>query len=283
MKGNTLTLENAHLRVRVDPQGGALLSCFSLQHQQPVLREGRGEKPGDCALFPMLPVANRVAGNRFNLREQEVTLPRHQADDTFFLHGDGWLKRWEVAARGRDSCSLRLRSQHPCGYNYLAVLDYLLDGAALKASVTITHLGERPMLYGCGFHPFFAFNARSTAQFQASGYWPEGEQHLPLAWQRAIPPQADFSSAQYGQDAWLNVGYSGWSGRAVVQHDVMRVTLFAQTPWLMLFRMPGESFLCLEPQTHPVNAHNLPGQPGLRLLAKNECCRFALQIRVDKG
>jgi aldose 1-epimerase len=137
------------------------------------------------------------------------------------------------------------------------------------------------MLYGCGFHPFFVFDTRSTAQFSASGYWPEGEQHLPLSWQSTIPLAADFTCAQYGEDAWLNVGYSAWGGQAVIQRDVMRVTILAQTPWLMLFRMSGEEFLCLEPQTHPVNAHHMQGQPGLRLLAQGEQCHFALQIRVD--
>ena len=69
-------LQNAHLRMCVDPQGGSLLSLVSLQHQQAILREGHGQQPGDCGLFPMLPVANRVAGNRFMLRGEEVVLPQ---------------------------------------------------------------------------------------------------------------------------------------------------------------------------------------------------------------
>lgn len=56
-----LMLQNAHLRMCVDSQGGSLLSLVSLQHQQAILREGHGQQPGDCGLFPMLPVANRVA------------------------------------------------------------------------------------------------------------------------------------------------------------------------------------------------------------------------------
>ena len=150
-----LTLHNAHLRMRVDPQGGALLSLFSLQHQQPVLRESEGKTAGDGGLFPMLPVANRVAGNRFSQRGTEVQLPLYEADDAFFLHGDGWLKRWEVTAATDDSCSLRLRSQLACGYDYQAELQYVLDASVFRASLTIAHLGKRPMLYGCGFHPFF--------------------------------------------------------------------------------------------------------------------------------
>ena len=44
-----LTLQNAHLRMCVDPQGGSLLSLVSLQHQQAILREGHGQQPGDCS------------------------------------------------------------------------------------------------------------------------------------------------------------------------------------------------------------------------------------------
>jgi len=29
----------------------------------------------------------------------------------------------------------------------------------------------------------------------------------------------------------------------------------------------GRDFFCVEPVDHPINAHNLPGQPGLSLLA----------------
>lgn len=278
---DALTLQNAHLRMCVDPQGGSLLSLVSLQHQQPVLREGQGKKPGDCGLFPMLPVANRVADNRFLLCGNQVVLPQHDADDVFFLHGDGWLKRWEVVAATESHCLLRLRSQHACGYDYIADLCYQLEESSLYASLMITHCGVQSMIYGCGFHPFFAFDSHSMAQFTAGGYWPEGEQHLPLSWQSDIPPPADFIHAQYGEDDWLNVGYSGWSGRAVIQHDVMKVTLLAQTPWLMLFRMSGGEFLCLEPQTHPVNAHNMQGLPGLRVLGQGEQCHFSMQICVE--
>lgn len=149
-----LTLHNAHLRMRVDPQGGALLSLFSLQHQQPVLRESEGKTAGDGGLFPMLPVANRVAGNRFSQRGTEVQLPLYEVDDAFFLHGDGWLKRWEVTAATDDSCSLRLRSQLACGYDYQAELQYVLDASVFRASLTISS-GQAPHAVRLRFPPVF--------------------------------------------------------------------------------------------------------------------------------
>lgn len=278
----TLLLENAHLRMRVALQGGAVLSLDSLTFHQPVLRAGRGETPGDCGLFPMLPLANRVEGNRFTLRGREIPLPESPADDTFFLHGDGWISLWEVAEHHREWCVLRLRQRHACGFDYQAELIYQLQDNALHISLSLTHLGEQPMLYGGGVHPFFCVTPQSQIQFSASGYWPEGEQHLPLAWTDTLPADADFTAPQYGAEAWLNVCYSGWNGRATIAHEQMCVTLCAPTSWLMLFRMPGEPFICLEPQTHPVNAPRSAGQPGLVMLTPGETWRFSTSILVNQ-
>ncbi|KNC88950.1 aldose 1-epimerase [Trabulsiella odontotermitis] len=273
----TLLLENAHLRMRVDPQGGALKQLFSLAAQRPVLYESA--EP--AALFPMLPLANRVAENRFWLQGREIVLPQSPVDADFYLHGDGWLKHWQVVEQTASGCELQLRSQHSCGFDYLARLRYQLQDNALHATLQLTHCGAVPMLYGLGFHPWFYFDERSRVQFSASGYWPEGEQHLPQGWQPQLPDAADFSHPQYGRDEWLNVCYSGWSGRAQIFHDVMSITLLAQTPWLMLFRMSGQSFLCLEPQSHPVNAHRQQGQPGLVLLQQGDETRFGMTILVN--
>lgn len=273
---NSLLLQNAHLRLSVDPQGGGLRELVSLTHDTHVLWD-----KGESALFPMLPLANRVSGNRFSFQGREVALPRSPVDDAFFLHGNGWLERWSVESVSDTECLLLLRSQHPCGFDYLAELRYGLRENVLRAELTLTHFGQNPMLYGLGFHPWFVFDEGSRVQFFASGYWPEGEKHLPLAWQGEIPPAIDFSEAKHGENGWLNVGYSGWNGVAKIQRDVMTVTLSSQTPWLMLFRMSGESFLCLEPQSHPVNAHHQAGQPGLVALGRGDSTRLAMEIAVE--
>ncbi|AXF58133.1 aldose 1-epimerase [Leclercia sp. W6] len=274
----TLLIENAHLRMRVNPQGGGLQELFSLTCGQPVLWDG-----GDSALFPMVPLANRVAGNRFRFQGREVVLPQSPVDERFFLHGDGWQSRWQIASHSDTACVLTLRSQHQCGFDYQAGLRYQLCGNVLRAELTLTHLGQAPMLYGLGFHPWFCFDAQSRLRFSASGYWPEGEHHLPQVWQSDIPADIDFSTPRHGSDRWLNVGYSGWNGVATLEHDVMNITITAQTPWLMLFRMSGQSFLCLEPQSHPVNAHHMAGQPGLVALGRGESSHFAMEIAVEKA
>jgi aldose 1-epimerase len=278
---DTLLLQNAHLRMRVALQGAAVLSLDSLTFQQPILRAGKGETPGDCGLFPMLPLANRVEGNRFILRGRTIQLPESPADRQFFLHGDGWLSLWEIAEQSHEHCILRLRQRHACGFDFQAELSYRLRDNVLEIGISLEHLGEQPMLYGGGVHPFFHVTPQSQIQFSASGYWPEGELHLPQVWTDSLPAAADFSAAQYGTDEWLNVCYSGWNGKAEITHERMKVTLRSAANWLMLFRMPGEPFVCLEPQSHPVNAHNMAGQPGLVMLAKGNKWRFSTCILVN--
>ena len=63
------TLGNPHLRMRVSAQGACLLGLED-DKGRPLLRStdtAQPWHPGQSALFPMLPLANRVAGNRFEL------------------------------------------------------------------------------------------------------------------------------------------------------------------------------------------------------------------------
>lgn len=276
------TLQNPQLRMRVIPQGAALLALETVD-SQPLLRAWQGDKPfhpGDSALFPMLPLANRVADNRFPLRESVIHLPGASGDANGFLHGNGWLRRWDVINRGPDSIILQLRAAESCGFDYRAEITYALEETRFAAKLVMTHCGATPMLYGAGFHPFFTKTPQTQLHFSASGYWPEDERHLPREWTPALPGVLDFATPQIPGVQWINNGFSGWSGIARLIDAQRHITLRSETPWLMVYQTETSGFICLEPQTHPVNAHNLPGQPGLRMLAKGESLAFAMEIEV---
>ncbi|TNV20150.1 aldose 1-epimerase [Buttiauxella sp. B2] len=272
----SLVLENNHLRLTVAPQGAAVLSLESLTHQQPVFNAG------EKAQFPMLPLANRVAGNTFQLHGETITLPKSPVDDQFFLHGDGWLKTWKVETHDALQIVLTLKSQHCCGFDYQARLTYRLVEQCFISELELTHLGSKPMVYGLGFHPFFHLTPSTLVQFGATGFWPEGASHLPKEWNGKLTAQTNFIHAKAPDNQWLNVGYSGWNGVAMIETDEMRVELSCDTPYLMVFRMANEPFICLEPQSHPVNAHNMAGQPGLVLLGEGESTQMKMDIKVSQ-
>jgi len=235
---------------------------------------------GDCALFPMLPLANRVAGNAFNWQGKVCRLPASQADERFFLHGDGWLLPWRQLEKTANYVTLVLESRVEGLYHYRALLTYGLWDNVFSAMLQLTHLAETPYPYGLGFHPFFARQQDTRIQFDCEGYWPERQHHLPGKWQSTLPAELDFQTAQIPQ-GWINNAFSGWSGQAQLWMPATgrRITLLSHTPYLMVYQPESHAdFICLEPQTHPVNAHNHPQLPGLRVLGPGES--VTLEMRV---
>lgn len=278
---NIITLSNDCLSLQCRLQGAALLNLTTLDGI-PILRPATHPlvEPGACALFPMLPMANRVAGNAFQWRGRTVTLPPSPYDERFFLHGDGWLRPWTLAARGPDSATLALTSALPGVCRYRAELTYRLQGRALLASLRITNIGDGAFPFGLGFHPFFIKTPAMALSFQSNGYWPEGEHHLPAEWRNAPPAEWDFSTPRIPGEAWINNAFSGWRGRASLHdgRDGSTVTLSGDAGILMVYQPAQSDFICLEPQTHGVNAHNLPEFPGLAILEPGQSLTTAMAI-----
>ncbi|STW12925.1 aldose 1-epimerase [Klebsiella pneumoniae subsp. rhinoscleromatis] len=79
------------------------------------------------------------------------------ADEYFFLHGDGWLQRWDIIECGAEYCVLQLRRQHACGFDYLAQLRYQLLRNQLIAELTLTHYGEGPCALRLRLSSLFPF------------------------------------------------------------------------------------------------------------------------------
>lgn len=128
------TLSNPHLRMRVSSQGACLLGLEDSEGR-PLLRETDSTAPwhpGQSALFPMLPLANRVAGNGFELWGEQHRLPESEADPAFFLHGEGWLHHWQPVALTTSSVTLQL-SRRNDPFHYLAEIDYRLHERSLVA------------------------------------------------------------------------------------------------------------------------------------------------------
>ncbi|MTH45264.1 aldose 1-epimerase [Intestinirhabdus alba] len=280
---NIFTLENPRLRARIADSGACLLSLEDADRGGHLLRpwaENPAWHPGESAMFPMLPFANRIAGNRFTVGDRRCSLPPQPFGDPFYLHGNGWLTRWQVVKQTAHALTLGCAPEELAGYRYAAQIAWTLADNRFETTLTLTHLGEESMPYGAGLHPFFLLTPEDRVQFSATGMWSEEENHLPGAWREAIPADRDFSRPRAAPGVWINNCYSGWSGAAAISNRFRRIEIKSDTPWLMVYQNGKDDFICLEPQTHPVNAHHLPGRPGLRMLRKGESLALKMTLRV---
>lgn len=260
-----LRLQNAALAVSLCPDGAGLRG---------EMRDGRtflGPKP--C--FPLVPLGNRVEGNSFALDGQLYRFAPNTAEP-FYLHGDGWLARWQVAASSAMRAHLVLDQTQPAAspHVYRAEMSVTLKRAALAVALSVTNRGARVMPFGLGLHPFFPRSPATRVTAPAQAFWSEAAGHLPGT-RGPVPANADFTSAAPLPQHRLNNAYEGWRGRARIEWpetglrlDLRADPIFAH---LMAYAPADDaSFFCLEPMTHLPNALALQGPQALHLLAPGQ-------------
>lgn len=251
----------------------------------PALSAGEGRPEGSpfaLALNLLLPFSNRVS-RPFAFEGRTHALAPNLEGEPFPIHGDAFQKPWAVAFHDGAEAVLRLEEGRFGPWRYEAEANYRLTEDALGLRLALTSRAEEPLPYGIGFHPWFPRTDATRVRFDATGCWPQDDRHLPTTGAPApIPPGWDFGRAAPLPDGWINAAFSGWSGEAEVIQGSGAVSLSVSAPDLstLILYSPGRRapFLCLEPVSHPVDAHNLPGQPGLRRLEPGESLSAAMVL-----
>ena len=242
----------------------------------PVLRPWSGrEADGPFALGMNLlaPFSNRIAGG-FSLAGSHHPLAPNLAGEPYAIHGDAFQKPWQVAEADGSAATLALDgAMGP--FVYEARARYALTQNALACTLVLTNRAAHAVPYGGGFHPWFPRNSGTRLEARLAGFWPGGPDKLPLSNAPVpLPAGHDWTSPGPLPDTPLDAGFSGWDGVARITHGpgACPVTVTSGTlDTVILFApSPEAGFFCFEPVSHPINAHNLPGQAGLVMLETGE-------------
>jgi aldose 1-epimerase len=267
-----ITLTAGRAKVQIVPQmGGGLAGLWA--DDLPLLRpwSGRSEDgPFALACNLLVPFSNRISG-RFSFDDQHHVIAPNLPGEAYPIHGDGFQRAWDVADLGPHHARLSLTHGEIGPFLYAARVSYHLTPKALEARLSVTNQGHCTLPFGLGFHPWFPRDPTTVLQFAASGHWPETPDHLPATLAPApLAHGGPFGNLAPLPDGWINTGFSGWdaSARIVQGPQAASFSLTASGLDTALLYSPSKNadFFCFEPISHPVDAHNLPGQPGLRPL-----------------
>jgi aldose 1-epimerase len=214
--------------------------------------------PGGAAMFPMVPYANRIAGNCFDFDGNTYQFKQNVPGEPFTIHGTGWQSAWTVGATSTASAELtldRLRSNEP--YSYSACQRFRLTPDRLMVMTGITNRGNLAMPFGFGQHPCWERQAGVALQFRSTHFWLGGAGGV--ATERIVtPPELDFSHARPLPLAWRDNCYAGWDGCAEINFARcgigLRIEAGSLFRHLMLYCDPAKTFFCVEPQTHAAGA-----------------------------
>jgi aldose 1-epimerase len=276
-----IALAAGEARATVVPAMGGGIGALDWRGM-PVLRpwSGRAEEgPFALGMNLMAPFTNRIS-RPFPWDGAVLAVAANLPGETFAIHGDVFQRAWEVLETG--PAMARLGVDGSIGpWRHRVTVDYRLTGNTLACRLTMENRGARDMPFGGGFHPWFPRYPDTRVQFAAGGYWPEDARHLPATQAPvALPAGWDWTEPGPLPAGWINAGFAGWDGRATICQPGLTVSVAAEGCGTTIVYSPDadSGFFCLEPVSHPVDAHNLPGQPGLMRLAPGESLTLTMSL-----
>ncbi|MDR3472483.1 MAG: aldose 1-epimerase [Devosia sp.] len=258
-----IELTAGDLSLGIVPEIGGSLAYFrhggvDLMRRLSAADQAAGNVLG-VAMFPMVPYANRIAGNGFDFGGRTWRFAANNPPEHFNVHGTGWHAAW-TAERQDGGVLLSLDHLAPDEpYSYRAAQHFSLTPAGLRVRMNLTNRGPVAMPFGFGLHPWFERAADVELTFAASHFFMEGPQGVPSE-RLATPPELDFSRGRPLPDTWRNNDYGGWDGTATIRYPSRRLGLRIEADpvfgHLMFYADPERPYFCLEPQSNAPCAFN---------------------------
>lgn len=267
-----IALQAHGFHAQVDPDG-ALIAALSWRGR-PIFVTGTMRPEGAPTRFgcwPLVPFCNRAFGGRLHTHVGPIALPRNDAAGT--IHGHGWEAPWQVAFRGDDR--LTLAQETDWGpYRYRASMTLQFDPQAATVLIDTQNLGDRPLPFGIGLHPWFARDDATTIAAAARGALALGEAYRPTG--HLVAPDVPLDgTAPLPLGREIAVNLVGWSGEARFRLPGLDLHLTASDSLRhpLLWSPAGASFVCFEPQSHGLGAASeaaLDSVAPLKLLRPGE-------------
>ena len=264
-----LTLAHGPLALGVHPDQGA--ACSRLTWTPPggaATELWRPWPPGsevfEAASFALVPYSNRLFEGHLRTSAGLRQLPRNHERVDCAVHGLGWRRPWQVL--GQSPAQLHLAYHHTADahwpFEHRAGQDLTLGPQGLRVDLALHNTGAEPMPAGLGLHPRFAIDEDDLLR------WPDG-------------------ATQRASDIVCNAGQA-WGGRLQLERPAagLRLELRADPllAQLMVYRLPGQPWLCLEPVSHATGAFSRPelhhAAHGARELAPGQSLRAWVELQV---
>lgn len=285
-----LTLAADRQELALAPELGGAVAAWRFRDARgatvPLLRawDGRARDLYTTACFPLVPWSNRITGGGFEAAPGFVALAPNREGEPYPIHGTAWLHPWHVLEHRPDHAVLEVdRSDDPGPWRYRATERFQLKPDGLTVALAATHLGEQPMPYGLGIHPYFPRSRETRLAAATTGVWMSRPDRTPTHHVRPTPEAWDFRGGRtLGDDGTIDHGFTGWDGEARIEWPEHRLGLVmrARTEFLQLYRPEGGDYFCLEPVSHPIDAFHLEGRPGLVELAQGETTELVVDFTL---
>lgn len=282
-----IELEDALTHLTLAPAvGGSIVNWRVRATGQSLLRHSDPQAldtglPGKLGCYPLAPWSNRIADGGFDNPDGWLALAPNSPLDPLPIHGSAWQQAWQVVSQAADEVVLAVECDTP--FAYRAEQRFRLEGGELIIALRVTHLAAQPAWHGLGLHPYLPRKPGTRLQAKASHVWMSDASKLPTGL-APVPAEWDFRQLKGLPEGLVDNGFCQWDGHCVIEQPELGNTLECQaegSDYFLLYCPPGLEFFCIEPVSHPVNAHHLPGRPGLKLLEQGQSSHLNFTLKYS--
>lgn len=239
----------------------------------------------------LFPFPGRLRNGRFSYLGRDYQLPLNDSTRCHAIHGftprDPWrvVKCVEEEAFAQVVGEFRLEEDLPKAVglwpsSFLLRVRYSLLKDRLRVETEVENVGQEPMPFGLGYHPYFRVPgvvgdvASHMLQAHVSEIWETTPDNLPTGRRLAVPPELDFSAPRAIGPCSLDHVFTGVTSQpppgqflrelAKLSHPTSTIELHiladAAFRELVLFTPPHKQAIAIEPYTCSADAANLQAQ-----------------------
>lgn len=273
-----LNLTAGNARLVLAPELGGAIANLDV-NSRPVLRPSTGEVSGklfDLASNILVPFSNRLSGGGFTWNGTHHPIAPNLSFEALPIHGDGFQKPWDVAESSKDTATLQLNNGQIGPFRYTAQQIFSLTPTGLRIDLSMTNTGPEPLPFGYGFHPWFPRDADTRLSFTAKGVWMEDDDNIPTDYlELSANPDWDFSADRSLPDRLIDNPWGEWTGTARLSQGSaftsVDISASDALSYIVIYSKGTDcEFICFEPVSQAIDAHNDPDLPGLKILAPGQ-------------
>jgi len=272
--------------VALAPAAGGSIAAFRWRGR-PVLRDAlpgaaAARDPLGMSAFPLVPYSNRIAQGRFDWDGGRVTLPPNMPPSPHSIHGLGWQVPW--ASSAVTATAARVTCVHVAGdwpWDFVATQDFVVHANGIDWVIAVTNHGATPMPAGLGLHPYFPNPAGTRLDARTEGWWETDAFVMPTAF--VADPTTDLTDRLHPADHDTDNVFAGFGGDATITWpDGVALDIVAgpAARWLVVYAPVGNTVTAIEAVTHPTDALNTPGHPGIATLGPGETLALGTSYRL---
>lgn len=240
----------------------------------------------EAACFPLVPYSNRIRRGQFTFEGKSHQLAPNWDGDEHVIHGEGWLKSWDVVEHDGSHAILRLTGGKGWPWPYECRQDITVGPSGIGLALTLRNTGATRMPAGLGFHPYFPRTATTRLQFSAQHVWPPFSDIAPAA---QLPDSTNsFATLRPVSDCVLDHCFDGWPGTArITQADSgldLTIRASGDASHCVVYTPAHQPYFCFEPVTHGTGAFEADdmGEAGLKVLQPGETLHLAITISARR-